>query len=163
MVSSRAGTSHMARHLENPSGAGFEDDNRQRRLGQKIAHALGWILLVDDDEAFCYAAAKALRMAGFNVSVAPDHRLALRILEGSDPIDLLITDIVMPGQVNGFALARMGRMRRLDLKVLYLTAYDVPTHEAFGKVVRKPILLDALVAEARSALATCGDKMSVHD
>jgi CheY-like chemotaxis protein len=46
--------------------------------------------------------------------LAPDHRLALQILESSQPLDLLITDVVMPGHVNGFALARMARMRRRD-------------------------------------------------
>ena len=111
------------------------------------------ILVVDDDEVSCYAIAKALRDAGFAVLLAPDHHLALQILEGPQPPDLLITDLVMPGGINGFALARMARMRRLDLRVLYLTGYDVPTDEAIGKVLRKPICLDALVAETQNALA----------
>ena len=118
-----------------------------------MASELGRILFVDDDEAFCYAVATALRSAGFVVSVAPDHHLALEILEGPQPPDLLITDIVMPGGINGFALARMARMRRLDLRVLYVTGYDLPMEEGIGKVLRKPIELDALVAEAQKALA----------
>ena len=69
------------------------------------------------------------------------------------PLDLLITDIVMPNGVNGFALARMARMRRLDLNILYLTAFDLPAEEAGGKIVRKPIPLELLVLEARRALA----------
>lgn len=108
---------------------------------------------MDDDEAFCYAAAKALRSAGFVVSLAPDHHLALQILDGPEPLDLLITDVVMPGGINGFALARMARMRRLELSVLYVTGYDQPMEEGIGKVLRKPISLDTLVAEARNALA----------
>jgi CheY-like chemotaxis protein len=153
----------MARQLNNPSRAGFGCGDGEQRFAQQIEQSLGWILLVDDDKTFCYAGAKALRMAGFKVSSAPDHRLALQILEGADPIDLLITDIVMPDRVNGFALARMGRMRRLHLKVLYLTAYEVPTDEAIGPVLRKPVPLEVLVAEARSALATCEEKMSGRD
>ncbi len=54
--------------------------------------------------------------------------------------------------VNGFALARMAQMRRLDLKILYLTASDFPEAEAAGKIVRKPIPLDLLVLETRRAL-----------
>ena len=111
------------------------------------------ILVVDDDEAFCYVAAKVLRQAGYRVSVAPDHRLALEILDSAEPIDLLITDIVMPGHVNGFALARMARMRRLDLKVLYMSGYEVPGNEAFGKILRKPIPVEMLAVEASLALA----------
>ena len=115
------------------------------------------ILLVDDEEAFGYATAKVLRKAGFDVSLAPDHRLALQILENPQPLDLLITDVVMPDRVNGFALARMARMRRRDLRILYVTAYDVPAAEAIGKILRKPIPLEVLVQEAGIALADEGD------
>ena len=75
------------------------------------------------------------------------------MLEGLEPLDLLITDLVMPGGINGFALARMARMRRLDLRVLYVTGYDLTMEEGIGKVHRKPIDLDVLVSEARNALA----------
>jgi CheY-like chemotaxis protein len=115
------------------------------------------ILVVDDDPAFGDAIARVLRAVGFEVSLAPDHRLALEDLESTRPIDLLITDIVMPDRVNGVALSRMARMRRPDLKVIYLTAYDIPgvEDEAAGPVLRKPIDEDRLVAEVRRVLATC--------
>ncbi|MBV9825089.1 MAG: response regulator [Alphaproteobacteria bacterium] len=111
------------------------------------------ILLVDDEEGFRYAAAKTLIGAGYTVAVAEDYRDALNRLDGPNPVDLLITDIVMPNRVNGFALARMAKMRRADIRVLYLTAYDVPTNEASGKVLRKPIAEDDLIEEVRIALA----------
>ena len=125
-----------------------------------MASEVGHILFVDDDEALCYSAAKALRKAGFVVSVAPDHHLALQILEGPQTLDLLITDLVMPNGINGFALARMARLRRLDLRVLYVTGYDLPLEEGIGNVLRKPISLDALVAEARNALTGPPDPTS---
>lgn len=112
------------------------------------------ILLVDDDEGFRYAATRALSNAGFAVATAPDFRGALELLDGPRPIDLLVTDIVMPERIHGFALARMARMRRSGLKVLYLTAYDVPTVEAAGKVLRKPLSDEQLVDEVRAALAS---------
>jgi CheY-like chemotaxis protein len=113
------------------------------------------ILVVDDDPAFGDATARVLRGAGFGVFLAPDHRLALEDLESTRPIDLLITDIVMPDRVNGVALSRMARMRRPELKVIYLTAYDIPGVEddAIGPVLRKPIDEDRLVAEVRRVLA----------
>ena len=113
------------------------------------------ILMVDDDEIFREAAAKVLRDAGVDVRLAPDHRVALDVLEGNDPVDLLVTDIVMPDRVNGLALARMGRLRRRTLKVLYVTGYDISgvEDEALGRVLRKPVEPDALIAEVRRALA----------
>jgi CheY-like chemotaxis protein len=110
------------------------------------------ILIVDDDEAYCYLTAKALENTGYSVEVARNFTDALRILDDKEPLDLLVTDVVMPGQVNGFALARMARMRRFDLKVLYCTAYDVPSHEAIGKILRKPIADGQLIDEIEKAL-----------
>jgi CheY-like chemotaxis protein len=138
-------------HLS-PHAASQPISNKVRPL-VGVSPSIGHILVVDDDEVFCYAAARALCDGKFDVALASDHRLALEILEGPQPLDLLITDVVMPEGINGFALARMARMRRLDLRVLYVTAYDVPTDEAIGKVLRKPIDPDVLVAEARDALA----------
>jgi CheY-like chemotaxis protein len=111
------------------------------------------ILLVDDDAGFRYAAAKTLEEAGFAVSSAPDYRQALAVLEGDLPVALLLTDIYMPERIHGFALARMARMRRAGIKVLYVTAFDVPTVEDAGKVLRKPISNEELVDQVRLALA----------
>jgi CheY-like chemotaxis protein len=113
------------------------------------------ILVVDDDLVFGDAAARVLRAAGFEVFLAPDHRLALEDLESTRSIDLLITDIVMPERVNGIALSRMAGMRRPGLKVIYLTAYDIPgvEDEANGLVLRKPMDDEDLIAKVRSVLA----------
>src|SRR6516162_5807123 len=114
------------------------------------------ILLVDDDPAFGDAMARVLRAAGSEVFLAPDYRLALEDLESTRPIDLLIMDIVMPDRVNGVALSRMTRMRRPELKVIYLTAYDIPgvEDEAAGPVLQKPIDDERLLAEVRRVLTT---------
>lgn len=113
------------------------------------------LLVVDDDEAFRTASTAVLRGAGYAVSVAPDHRLALQMLEGDNPVDLLLVDIVMPDRVNGFALARMARLRRPGLKVIYMSGYDLPNlnAEALGPVIRKPIDSDALLAQVRLSLS----------
>ena len=115
----------------------------------------GWLLLVDDDGVFAEAAAKTLRGAGYEVMVAPDHRLALQTLEGEGPVDLLVADIVMPDRVNGLALGRMARLRRPGIKIIYMTGHDIPgvENEALGPVLRKPIDTTRLVAEVARALA----------
>ena len=98
------------------------------------------ILLVEDDEAGRISIAGLLRRAGYAVHVAPDYRRALALLESKQPIDVMITDIVMPDRVNGLALARMARLRRPGIKLLYITGYDILglATEALGPVVRKP-------------------------
>jgi CheY-like chemotaxis protein len=120
------------------------------------ASGKGHILLVEDDKEFAEALGKILRNAGFAVSVATDFRTALEDLESERPVDLLLTDIVMPGSVNGIALSRMARLRRRDLKVVYLTGYNVPgvETEASGPILRKPIDDAVLVSEIERILAT---------
>jgi DNA-binding NtrC family response regulator len=123
--------------------------------GISEAAAAKQILLVDDDEVFRDATATLLRSVGHQVHTAPDHRLALEILERSDPVDLLILDIVMPDRVNGFALARMARLRRPELKVIYISGFDIPgaATEALGPIIRKPLDVDQLLDQIARILA----------
>src|SRR5262249_50810080 len=111
------------------------------------------VLVIDDEPHFLRAATNALAGAGYDVVSASDYMSALEQVSGEPKVDLLVTDIVMPSGMNGFALARMAKVRQRDLKVLYMTAFDVPTDEAIGKVLRKPIDADQLVAEVKAALA----------
>jgi YesN/AraC family two-component response regulator len=78
----------------------------------------------------------------------------LELLEGDQPIDLMLTDIVMPDRVNGLALARMARLRRPDIKLLYVTGYDIPglATEALGPMLRKPFGDDDFLDAVRQTL-----------
>lgn len=111
------------------------------------------ILLVDDDEAACYATAKLLRMAGYEVAEAHDYRDALPILEDHSRVDLLVIDVVLPG-VHGFALARMARMKHRDIPCIHVTSFDLPTGEALGPVLRKPLDANQLLVEVAAALSS---------
>lgn len=112
------------------------------------------ILVVEDDEPACAAYDRILRNAGYDVSVAPDFRLALEILESEQPLDLLLVDIVMPGSVNGLALSRMARMRRPALKIMYVTGYNISgaEREALGPILSKPVDEHRLLAEIEHLL-----------
>ncbi len=90
------------------------------------------------------------------MELAPDYRLALQLLESDAPIDLMVCDIVMPERVNGLALGRMARLRRRELKIVYITGHDIPgiEDEALGPVLRKPIDHDRLISEMERALAS---------
>lgn len=113
------------------------------------------VLFVDDDQVFAEASAQVLRGAGYEVQIAPDYRLALEVLESNALVDLLVCDIVMPDRVNGLALGRMARLRRPELKIIYITGHDIPgvEDEALGPVLRKPIDNDLFVAEIERVLA----------
>ena len=118
----------------------------------------GRILLVDDDEVFCEAICQTLRHAGFEVALASHFNGALEYLESKHPVDLLLIDIVMPNSVNGFALSAMARLRRPELKVLYLTGYDIADfkHLASGPILRKPIDEMVLINTIACTLAEGG-------
>jgi len=110
------------------------------------------ILLVDDDDAARYATARLLATAGYDVVEAHDYHDALAILEDGTSLDLLVLDIVLP-EVHGFALARMARMKHHGLRCIHITGFDVPTSEALGPVLRKPLDHDLLLAEVERELA----------
>ena len=99
--------------------------------------------------------ARLLRSEGHEVEQVRDFGLALKRLTADEPLDLLLTDIVMPNTVNGIALSRMARMRRPDLKILYMTGYDLSgaENEALGPILRKPVSGECLVAEVKRLLA----------
>jgi CheY-like chemotaxis protein len=117
------------------------------------------VLLVEDDEAYRYAFGKALEEAGCAVVAVGDYSAALAVLETDRPVDLMVTDIVLP-QVHGFFLARLAAVRRPSLPVMYMSAFDnLPRHEVefgFGRFVRKPDDLAALVVEVKAELGRHG-------
>ena len=114
------------------------------------------VLVVEDDAALGQALCRILAQAGYEAVFAGDFRAALDVLEGEQAIDLLLSDIVMPNGVNGLALARMARLRRRDLKVIYLTGYNIPgvDEEALGPVLRKPVDDRVLIEQIERSLAT---------
>jgi PAS domain S-box-containing protein len=81
------------------------------------------ILLVEDDAGVRAVTAAMLKELQFNVIEADNGARALDIVDRESEIDLLFTDIVMPGGMNGFELGRLARERRPQLPVLYATGY----------------------------------------
>jgi CheY-like chemotaxis protein len=109
------------------------------------------ILVVDDDEATRYATVKLLSGAGYEAVGAHDYRDALSILEDGSPLEIAVFDVVLP-HVHGFALARMAHMKRPYIKCIYMTGFDLPTGEANGPVLRKPVADGELLVEVAKAL-----------
>jgi CheY-like chemotaxis protein len=102
------------------------------------------VVVVDDNDAMRDVAALQLQTLGYHVIVAETAAHALEVLRGEQIVDLLLTDIVMPGQLDGRQLALQARALRPDLKVLFTSGFTETTLAASiqadfaGSVLSKP-------------------------
>lgn len=109
------------------------------------------ILVVDDDPAILEYAGWVLEECGYAVLTAPDAASALVVLRSNDQIDLLFTDLVMPGS-DGIELARRAGQEVPGLKVLFTTGYSRdPT--PMGRLLKKPYRPQQLAGAIAAALA----------
>ncbi|HHO59516.1 MAG TPA: PAS domain-containing hybrid sensor histidine kinase/response regulator, partial [Thiotrichales bacterium] len=81
------------------------------------------ILVVDDEQALLELVEETLQQLGYNIITASDGKQALAILNSDQAIDMLFTDVVMPGGINGYELADMASSIRPQLKVLLTSGY----------------------------------------
>jgi PAS domain S-box-containing protein len=81
------------------------------------------ILVVEDDQFMRGLTVRVLTGLGYRTIEADDGPAACQILEHTGPIDLLLTDIMLPNGMNGRELAQWVRSRRPDVKVLYMSGY----------------------------------------
>lgn len=119
------------------------------------------ILLVEDEVLIRLMIADELRSAGFYVLEASNADEAWEILESALPVDLLFTDIQMPGEMDGIALASRARARNPDLKLIITSGRHleagVDAHIGAGEFVSKPYSLRALLAKIESLLGRTPD------
>lgn len=99
-----------------------------RSASKEIPRGSEHVLLVDDDDELRERTAEALRELGYRVTEATDGEEALALHEGMapeegiHPVDLVLTDVVMP-RMSGVDLAQHLRERRPDLPILYMSSY----------------------------------------
>jgi signal transduction histidine kinase len=120
------------------------------------AASQGAVLLVDDDPAVRTTAAEVLRDLGYAVREAGGGAAALDLLRRDSQIEVLLTDVVMPG-MNGAELARLALDVRPRLTILFMSGYAEP-EEITGallrhRLVRKPFLPTDLARQIEAALA----------
>jgi len=117
------------------------------------------VLLVEDDPQVRMVAASVLQELGYRAIEAVDSEEALKVLAGATPINLLITDVGLPG-MNGRQLAEIARERRPDLPVLFITGYAASAAERSSflaegmRMVSKPFALDVLARSIRESLGS---------
>jgi PAS domain S-box-containing protein len=115
------------------------------------------ILLVEDEPSVRVIIAELLRQLGYSCLEAQDSQTALPILASEVQIDLMVTDVGLPG-LNGRQLADIARERRPDLRVLFVTGYARHATEKADflapgmDMVSKPFTLDGLASKIRQMI-----------
>ena len=111
------------------------------------AHALGRVLVVEDDTLVAELAANMLIELGFEATVTHSAKEALDRLAVGEKPKLVFTDIVMPGGLSGIELARKVRDRYPEMPILLTTGYSEQVSGAHGfPVLQKPYELDMLAS-----------------
>jgi CheY-like chemotaxis protein len=116
------------------------------------------VLVVDDDPTVRMLVTEVLEELGYTAIEAPDGVAGLRILQSDIRIDLLVTDVGLPGGLNGRQMADGARVSRPLMKVLFITGYAenaVLSHghlEAGMHVLTKPFAMDALATRIRQVI-----------
>ena len=116
------------------------------------------ILLVDDERDILELGLTTLREAGYTVQSAISGDIAMVLIEQGLNFDLLITDIVMPGQLDGFALAQKVKEYLPKTAIVYATGYtraiNMRAHGVpEGQLLLKPWRLDELLAVVGAAMS----------
>ena len=115
------------------------------------------ILVVDDSEEVRELAEQQLRSLGYRVLGAASGEAALELMDRYGSIDLLFTDIIMPGGMNGLRLAELVRERQPEVPVLLATGYIDSLPSPIGAATTLPLLvkpyrLNELAERVRQAL-----------
>jgi nitrogen-specific signal transduction histidine kinase len=116
------------------------------------------VLVVEDDDAIRGYCTDVLREFGYHVLEAPNAGAALEILDRQPDVRLLLTDIGLPGPMNGRQLSDEARQRRSELKVVLTTGYTGDTVIHTGRLERgvslmvKPFSFADLTRKVREAL-----------
>jgi diguanylate cyclase (GGDEF)-like protein len=121
-------------------------------------HRTGTVLLVEDEGPVRSLVSRILTRGGFRVLPAASGTEALQLVQGDEHLDLLVSDVIMPG-MGGPELARHTRELRPGIPVLFISGYSKDAVSAHGALIEgaffleKPFTPDDLVNKVREALA----------
>ncbi|HEY3441122.1 MAG TPA: ABC transporter substrate binding protein [Paludibaculum sp.] len=156
-VESEAGQGSTFR-LFFPAAAPAQEKERIFREGERLPGGSERILLVEDEPSVRTLAAGTLRSLGYEVLSAVDGQKALQMLpDGAEPVQVLITDVIMPG-MNGAELAARLEHQFPELRVLFVSGYSGGHLPADGlgaeaAFLAKPFLPAQLAGRVREVLA----------
>jgi len=113
------------------------------------------VLLVEDDEHVAYLIGEMLGQLGYRAKRAAAATEALRLLEETGPFDLVLSDMIMPGRMNGLDFARAVVRREARLPVVLMTGYSEAATSAAAEgfpLLIKPFRMEALGEVLRQAV-----------
>lgn len=135
--------------------------DEQAEAPETIARNGETVLVVDDEATVRMLAAEVLEDLGFTVLEASDGASGLKILQSSARMDLLVTDVGLPGGMNGRQLADAARVEQPELKVLFITGYAENAVMGNGKleagmhIMIKPFLMQDLAVRVKELIDNC--------
>lgn len=145
-------------YLPRYEGTVADEEKAQDAALPSFAQAGQTVLVVDDEETVRMLVTDVLGDLGYSVIEAADGVAGLRILRSDTRIDLLVTDVGLPGGVNGRQMADAGRAVRPDLRTLFITGYAETAVIRNGQlepgmqILTKPFAVDALAARIRELM-----------
>ena len=116
------------------------------------------VLVVEDDDDARATLAAMVTELGYRVVEAENGASALPILQQERPVDILLSDVIMPGGMSGVDLAKAARKRRPDIRVLFVSGYDrmviaqATRYDDSLKLLNKPFSLTDLARELQALL-----------
>ena len=147
----------MCLYLPRFTGAATEQETEAE---EAIAAGDGEVVVVIDDEPLIrMLVVEALEENGYQVMDAGDGPSGLKVLGTAPRVDLLITDVGLPGGMNGRQVADAARVQRPDLKVLFLTGYAENAVVGNGhldpgmQVMTKPFVHAEFINKVRELIA----------
>lgn len=139
-----------------------EEDQVDRPKARSVVRGAETILVAEDNDAVRETVVEMLRGLGYNVLQARDAAGALAILESDVRVDLLFTDVIMPGPVRSPELAARARQLNPGIAVLFTSGYpqDAIVHggklDSGVELIGKPYTEESLGRKIRSVLAKAG-------
>ncbi len=118
------------------------------------------VLVVDDEPTIRMLVAEVLQDLGYTAIEAADGSSGLKVLQSDVRVDLLVTDVGLPGGINGRQVADAARVTRPDLKVLFITGYAENAVVSHGHldpgmhVLTKPFAMEALANRIKNLISS---------
>lgn len=140
------------------------EDRRVELESMPVAGGSEMVLVAEDDESVRETVVAMLNDLGYRVLKAKDAQSALSIIESGMPIDLLFTDVVMPGPLKSAELARKARERMPHLAVLFTSGYTENAIVHSGRLdeavqlLSKPYSREALARKLRHILKNAAQR-----